>query len=96
MFQYRQVLVRLREEFVVAGKGEIFDRLKGFLGGEKGSASYAGTAADLELTEAAIKVAVHRLRRRFRDLLREQIAQTVADPELIDDEIRELFAALES
>jgi RNA polymerase sigma-70 factor (ECF subfamily) len=91
-----QVLGRLREEFVAAGKGEYFDRLKGFLSGEKGSTSYAGVAADLEMTEGAVKVAVHRLRRRYRELLRQQIAQTVADPDLIDDEIRELLTALES
>jgi RNA polymerase sigma-70 factor (ECF subfamily) len=48
------------------------------------------------MTEGAVKVAAHRLRRRYRELLREQIAQTVADPDMIDDEIRELFSALGS
>jgi RNA polymerase sigma-70 factor (ECF subfamily) len=91
-----QVLVRLREEFVASGNEEYFDRLKGCLSGEKVSASYAGIAADLAMSEGAVKVAVHRLRRRYRELLRDQIGQTVADPELIDDEIRELFAALEA
>lgn len=90
-----QVLAALREEFVAAGKAEYFDRLKVFLSGEKNATSHADVAAELKMTEGAVKVAVHRLRRRYRELLREQIAQTVADPELIDDEIRELFAALE-
>lgn len=90
-----QVLAQLREEFVVAGKGEFFDRLKVFLSGEKNAVSHADIAADLKMTEGAVKVAVHRLRRRYRELLRGEIAQTVADPDEIDDEIRELFAALE-
>ncbi|MGE5194679.1 MAG: RNA polymerase sigma factor [Deltaproteobacteria bacterium] len=90
-----QVLLQLRAEFVAAGRENLFDRLKVVLSGEKGPASYAALAADLETTEGAVKVAVHRVRRRYRELLREQIARTVADPEVIDDEIRDLFAALE-
>jgi RNA polymerase sigma-70 factor (ECF subfamily) len=90
-----QVLLQLRSEFIAAGKADLFDHLKVVLSGQQGSASYAGLAADLEMTEGAVKVAVHRVRRRYRELLRTQIARTVADPELIDDEIRELFAALE-
>jgi RNA polymerase sigma-70 factor (ECF subfamily) len=90
-----QVLMQLRSEFVAAGRENLFGRLKIVLSGEQGSASYAALAADLEMTEGAVKVAVHRVRRRYRDLLRDQIARTVADPELIDDEIRELFSALE-
>ena len=90
-----QVLMQLRTEFTAAGRERLFDRLKVTLSGEKGSASYAALAADLEMTEGAVKVAVHRVRRRYRELLRDQIARTVADPELIDDEIHELFAALE-
>jgi RNA polymerase sigma-70 factor (ECF subfamily) len=91
-----QVLMQLRGEFIAAGRENVFDRLKVVLSGEKGSASYIALAADLEMTEGAVKVAVHRVRRRYRELLRDQISRTVADPELVDDEIRELFAALES
>ncbi|MBV9125323.1 MAG: sigma-70 family RNA polymerase sigma factor, partial [Planctomycetes bacterium] len=49
---------------------------------------------ELAMTEGAVKVAVHRLRRRFRELVREEIAHTVAEPEDVDDELRQLFAAL--
>jgi len=90
-----QVLMQLRDEFATAGKMDVFERLKIVLSGPRGSTSYAGLAADLEMTEGAVKVAVHRVRRRYRELLRDQIARTVAEPELIDDEIRDLFAALE-
>lgn len=91
-----QVLTRLRDEFAAAGKARSFDRLKAYLTGDAGSASYADVAAELATTEGAVKVAVHRLRRRYRKLLREAIAQTVADAAEIDDEIRELFTALGS
>jgi RNA polymerase sigma-70 factor (ECF subfamily) len=88
------VLARLREEFVREGQDRVFERLKGFLGGAVADASYGEVAADLGMTEAAVKMAVHRLRRRYRRLLRAEIAQTVALPEQVDDEIRRLFAAL--
>jgi DNA-directed RNA polymerase specialized sigma24 family protein len=88
------VLARLREEHAARGKGELFDRLRGFLVGERQPGGYAGAAADLGLTEGAVKVAVHRLRQRYRELLREEIARTVHDPEQVDEEIRALFAAL--
>jgi RNA polymerase sigma-70 factor (ECF subfamily) len=91
-----QVLLQLRAEFAASGRESLFDRLKVVLSGEQGSASYAALAADLEMTEGAVKVAIHRVRRRYRELLREQIARTVAEPELIDDEIRDLFVALET
>ena len=91
-----QTLARLRAEFKTGGKLKLFDCLKDFLTGQKGVASYAEIAAELDMTEGAVKVAVHRLRRRYRELLRDEIAQTVAHPEEIDDEMRELFAALAS
>jgi len=88
-----QVLGRLQAEFVEDGKGKLFDHLKVFLTEGKGATSYAEIAAKLGMTEGAAKVAVHRLRRRYRELLREQISQTVATPAEIDDEIRHLFGA---
>lgn len=91
-----QVLVRLREEMLLAGKNHLFDRLKVFLTGEKKSVSHAQVAEQLGMTEGAVKVAVHRLRRRYRELLRNAIGETLNDPEHIDEEIRDLFNALGS
>lgn len=91
-----QVLARLREESIRTAKANVFDRLKVFLAGEKTDASYAQLATELSMTEAAVKVAVHRLRRRYRALLRDEIAHTVATPDQIEDEIRQLFAAVAS
>ncbi len=88
------VLAELRGQYKSDGKEHIFERLKGFLGGAVPGSPYAEAAAELGMTPEAVKVAVHRLRRRYRDLLRDQIAQTVASPEEIDDEIHHLFAAL--
>jgi RNA polymerase sigma factor (sigma-70 family) len=88
-----RTLARLRAESERAGHGARFERLKGFLTGE-GGGGYAEAAAGLGLSEGAAKVAVHRLRRRYRELLRDEIARTLADPAAVDDELRELFAAL--
>ena len=89
-----QVLSRLREEHVAAGKRAFFEAVKAFLWGEKNTLSQARLAADLGLSEGALKVAVHRLRRRYRELLRAEIAQTVAGPDEVDEELRELRAVL--
>jgi RNA polymerase sigma factor (sigma-70 family) len=89
----QQVLDRLRTEFSASGKMRLFEELKVFLSGEKGG-PYAEIGAKLGMTESAIKVNVHRLRQRYRELLRLEIADTVSSPEAIDDEIRNLFAAL--
>ena len=67
--------------------------MKGFLTGSDDEQSYAEVGARLRMSAGAIKVAVHRLRRRYRNLLREEIAHTVAGPEEVDEEIRALFAA---
>ena len=58
---------------------------------EKGAIPYAEAASALGMNDGAVKVAVHRLRRRFRELFREEVAQTVAGPEEIDEEIRHLL-----
>jgi len=86
-------MARLRDEFESKGKGYLFDRLRGFLVGEKGD-GYQQAAKELRLSESAVKVTVHRLRQRYRELLHEEIGRTVASPEEIEDEIRALFAAL--
>jgi len=88
------VLARLAGEQSAAGKQDIFAHLKGYLWEEAREASYAETAARLNMTEGAVKVAVHRLRRRLRDLLREEVAQTVARGEEVDEELRHLIGAI--
>ena len=77
-----------------AGKAELFDHLKGFLTGDSAGAPYADIAKALRMTEGAVKVAVHRLRRRFRDTLVQEIAETVSDPADIDAEIQYLLKAV--
>jgi RNA polymerase sigma-70 factor (ECF subfamily) len=89
-----QVLARLRGEDEAAGKGRLFEQLKSHLTGDSGGMPHAQAAAELGLSEGAVKVAVHRLRRRYRELLREEIGRTLADPGQIEEEIRDLFAAL--
>jgi len=88
------VLARLEAELAAEGKQRLFDGLKPFLTADRQSAPYAQAAAELAMTEGALKVAVHRLRRRYRELLRHEIAQTVASAEEIDEEIRYLLSCL--
>jgi len=90
----KQALSRLQEEFAAAGKGARFDALKVFLTGEREAGSYANLAARLETTEAALKMAVSRLRERYGELLRAEIANTVSDPAEVEEELRALFTAL--
>jgi RNA polymerase sigma-70 factor (ECF subfamily) len=89
-----QVLGRLEAEYTGTGKQELFGRLKEFLIGERGARTYAQVAADLGVSEGAVKVAVHRLRQRYRELIRAEIAQTLADPNEVEDELQQLFAAV--
>jgi RNA polymerase sigma-70 factor (ECF subfamily) len=74
-------LARLREEFVDGGKPAHFERLKVFLLGQRGDVPYAELARELQTTEDALKVAIHRLRIRNRAVLRGEIAETGTDPE---------------
>lgn len=93
----QQVLDRLREEYVQSGKGNLVGKLKAYLtSATDANAGYAEVACELDMTEGAVKVAMHRLRRRYRELLREAIGQTVATEAEIDDEVRDLFVALAS
>jgi RNA polymerase sigma factor (sigma-70 family) len=85
-----QVLLRLREE------NEQFDRLKDFLIGDEARIPYKQLAIDLGSTEGALKVAVYRLRRRFREILRDEISHTVSDPADIQEEIRYLMTVVAS
>jgi RNA polymerase sigma-70 factor (ECF subfamily) len=89
-----RVLALVREEYVRRGKEPLFDVLKGTLQGEASESSYEELAARLGCRPGTLKVAAHRLRRSYRRLLREEIAQTVDSPEDIEDELRNLLAAL--
>jgi RNA polymerase sigma factor (sigma-70 family) len=91
-----KVLERLRHEYALAGKAELYEELKECLTGCKASARYAELGTRLGLSEGAVKVAVHRLRQRYRALLRQEIAQTVSSPAEIEDEIRHIIAVLGS
>jgi RNA polymerase sigma factor (sigma-70 family) len=91
-----RALDRLERRMADRGKGSLFDRLKPALLGDSDAVPYAQVASEFGMTEGAVKVAAHRLRERLGDLIREEIAVTVADPAQIDDEIRDLFSALGS
>ena len=84
---------RLKAEMETSGKGALFNQIRGFLI-EHQSSSYAEAAQATGLTIPALKTAIHRLRGRYRDLLREEIARTVVSPADFDDEVRALRASL--
>jgi RNA polymerase sigma-70 factor (ECF subfamily) len=88
-----RVLARIRSEMSAAGKQAQFNALSTYLAGDR-ARTYAKTAAELSMSEAAVKVAVHRLRRRYRDVLREEISHTVSTAVDIDDELRYLWSAV--
>jgi RNA polymerase sigma factor (sigma-70 family) len=85
---------RLGAELTAAGRERVFVELKGQLWGESGVVSYRELSGRLEMSEGALKVTVHRLRQRFRELLREEVANTVADAGEIDDELRHLVGVV--
>ena len=88
-----RVVERLRNEFVDHGRPEHFERLKVFLLGQS-EAPYAAMAREMSTSEGALKVAIHRLRKRYRELFRQEIADTVADPAEVESELRFLAAVL--
>jgi len=85
---------RLRAEFAAAGRPADFEALKGCLLAARGTMDYAALAAKLGASEGTARVAAHRLRKRFRELYREEISQTLADGADVEDELRHLAAAL--
>lgn len=89
-----RVLQRLRDECVKSGKGRQHELLKSYLAGVPADASFSEAAEQLQMSAGAARVAVHRLRQRYRNLLRDEIGQTVSSAEEIDDEIRGLFILL--
>ncbi len=91
-----RTIARLKAELAARGKENLFDNLKVYMTAEAGSVPYRDLAARLNMTEGTVRVAVHRLRKRYKHLLRDEIAQTVATEEEIDDEIRDLFRILGS
>ena len=91
-----QVLARLAGEFSDAGKLELFNRLQPFLVEGTGERTYAEIAREGAMTEEALKKAVQRMRRRYHQLFREEIAQTVASPEEVEEELRHLCVILSS
>jgi RNA polymerase sigma factor (sigma-70 family) len=88
-----RVVEKLREEFVHHGRPEHFEQLKVFLLGQS-QAPYAALAREMNTSEGALKVAIHRLRKRYRELFRQEIADTVADPADVESELRFLAAVL--
>jgi RNA polymerase sigma-70 factor (ECF subfamily) len=88
-----RVVEKLREEFTQHGRAEHFERLKVFLLGQS-DAPYAELARELNFSEGALKVAIHRLRKRYRELFRQEIADTVADPGEVESELRYLAVVL--
>ena len=88
------VLQRLQEEYATDGKALLFEQFKPTLTEASRSVPYAEIASRLNMSEGAVKVAVHRLRKRYRELLRAEIADTVAGLDEVEDEVRQLFAAL--
>ena len=88
-----KVIERLQQECAADGKAKLFEQLKIFLTAGKGALSHTDAAKKLGMDETAVRVAVHRLRKRYRQLLRDEISQTLADESQVDEEMRALFGA---
>ena len=88
------VLQRLEKEAAESGRASLFHKIKGVLQGDRGEVPYAELGRQLGMSEGAITMTVYRLRRRYRELVREEIAHTVSCPEEIDEEMRHLFQVL--
>jgi len=89
-----RVVTRLRDEHAAAGKERLFEHGRAFLMASSDAVPHAQAAAALGMDEGALRVAVHRLRQRYRELLREEISQTLSQPSLVEEELRSLQAAL--
>jgi len=90
-----RVLMRLRSEFEATGRTQRFELMRSFLDSEPSENGYVRLAAGLDISEGAARVAVYRLRSRYRELLCEEISEIVAGPDEVEDEIRYLLAALD-
>lgn len=89
-----QAISRLRDEYTASARGGLFAELKSFLMEGAGSGDYAPVAARLQMKPGAVSVAVHRLRQRYRELVRSEVANTVSSHDEIEGEMRHLFAVL--
>src|SRR5262249_3424145 len=89
-----QALGRLQAEVSAAGKAEQFDRLRNFLTVDAAEGEYAAVARQLNVADASVAVLVHRLRQRYRELVRAEVAETVSSPADLDEEMRHLFEVL--
>ena len=88
-----KVIEHLQKECETDGKAKLFEQLKVFLTAGKGESAQAEVAKVLGLEEGAVRVAIHRLRKRYRQLLRDEIANTLSDAAMVDEEMRALFGA---
>ena len=89
-----QTLATIEQEFAAADRATQYSVLKPWLVGESDQLSQTAAAAQLGLSESAVKVAIHRLRKRFREMIRREIAQTLPDPALVEEELRYLVEVL--
>ena len=87
-----RTLARLQDEYLSSGRAKLFELLRGCLARDESALPYAEIATRLNLTEAAVKMAVQRLRARYREILRAEITDTVATPDVVEEEIRHLFS----
>ncbi len=91
----KRTMDRLEAELAAKNRQKLFEHLKAYLTAEQSAIPYHDLADRLNMTEGAIRVAVHRLRKRCKEILRDEVAQTVATPDQIDEEICGLFTALQ-
>lgn len=89
-----RTMARLREEYAADGRAAVFAALHDSIAGDRTEGGYAALGEKIGMTESAVKVAVHRLRQRYRHVIQEEVAATTASPAEAEDELRELFAAL--
>ncbi len=88
-----RVIVRLRDEWIANGNAERFEHLKSYLTVSKGEIPHASVATALGMEEGAVRVTVHRLRKRYREMLRNEVADTLSDPAMVDEELAVLLGA---
>jgi hypothetical protein len=89
-----QACDQLRDSLAREGRERLFQHMRAFLPGGSDPPSYANLATELKITESSVKITIHRLRRRYRELLRANVSHTLTDPKDVDDEIRFLLNAL--
>jgi len=91
-----RTMERLEEELAARNREKLFEHLRGYVVAEQSAVPYQDLADKLEMSEGTIRVAVHRLRKRCKEILRDEVAQTVTTPDEVEEEIRSLFTALQA